>query len=58
MYLIIINSSNFDDFLSVHNFYIKIQNKVCCIVICYCELKLKKNDKMPVKQSSKYIQIN
>ena len=42
MYLIIIHSSNFEYFLAINKTFYKCKNKVCCIVIFYCELKLKK----------------
>ena len=41
MYFIITNSNNFEDFLYVTKSCMKGKNKVRCIVICYCELKLK-----------------
>ena len=44
MYFIIIHSSNVEYFLLVKKSYIKGQNKVFCIVICYCELKPKKRE--------------
>ena len=36
---------------------IQLQNKVCCIVICYCELKQKKY-KNPSKQLRTDVQLN
>ena len=56
MYFIIIRYSSLDDFLSINRMLYKGKNKVCCIIICYCELKLKK-DKRPIKQLKKDIQV-
>ena len=41
MYFIIIHYSNSEYFLSVDKILYKGKNNVCCIGICYCELKLK-----------------
>ena len=56
MYFIIIHSSNFDGFLSVKMILDKKKNKVCCIVICYYELKLK-NIKRPIKKLKPEVQV-
>ena len=39
MYFIIIHSGNFEYFFSVKQMLYKGKNKVCCIVLCSCELK-------------------
>ena len=57
MYFIIIYSSNFYNFLSVNIIFDKdTKTRVCCIIICYCELKQKK-DKIPIKQLRKDDQV-
>ena len=56
MYFIIIHSINFDGFLSVKMILDKKKNKVCCIVICYYELKLK-NIKRPIKKLKPEVQV-
>ena len=33
-------------FCLLPEFCIKVKNKVCCIIICYCEIKLKKWEKV------------
>ena len=58
IYCIILNVSTLTYLLYVnHTFRKNKQNKFFCIVICYCELKLKwmnimfvKNDKSPTKR--------
>ena len=42
MYFIIIYPSHFEYFLSVKKCCIKVKNKVWCIIICYCGIKLEK----------------
>ena len=63
LYGIIINIRTLKYLLSVnHMLCVKKQKKLCCIVISYCELKLKciniifvKNNKRPIKRVITYI---
>ena len=56
MYFIIIHSINFKYFLPVNKKYIKGENKVSCIIICYFEPKIK-NYKIPIKQLNADVQV-
>ena len=56
MYFIIIHSINIEELLSAHIILYKGKKKVCCIAICYREIKLK-NDKRPVKKFNTDVQV-
>ena len=56
MYFMLIHSSVSNIYFLLTECCIKGKNKVCCIIICYCELK-QKIYKIPVKHLRTDIQL-